>query len=83
MASVKNFVTIGRDMDTRSFQRTFSGRITRKRWEILRRFARNFSAPIKRCHHEHDCCGCLHSQSMTVDYKYNQVVLTATQSFNY
>lgn len=61
--------------DTEVYQRKFSGRLTKKRYKILDIYTRKNSWR-QRCHHEHDCCGCIFKQSMYFQYAQNQVTIT-------
>lgn len=82
--STKKFIPINCDIDYREYERTFSGRMTKKRWQIIDRFCRLQSyRPTYRCGHEWDCCGCFCGQNMSFTYNRNQVVISFTQSFNY
>ena len=72
------------DYDYRCYERVFTGRMTKARWKIIDRFCRLHSfRPRYRCGHDWDCCGCFCGQSMSFEYKHNQVSITFTQSFNY
>lgn len=76
------FKPVERDMDEAIYERSFTGRMTKQRYKILDRLCRANSFR-RYCGHEYDCCGCLCSQSMSFEYKRNQVVITLTQNFNY
>jgi len=70
--------------DYNQYQRVFTGRMTKARWEIIHRFCRMHTFnPEYRCGHEWDCCGCFCGQRMSFKYSRNQTVITFTQSFNY
>lgn len=72
------------DFDRTVYVREFSGRMTKERYKKLSHICRYYSQPPKyRCGHDYDCCGCLCGQYMTFTYKYNQVVITLVQDFNY
>lgn len=78
----KKFIVVDGDFDYTTLQRTFTGRMTRLRWKIISDFCRKKSG-YQHCGHEWDCCGCMHSQSVSFDYKHNQVTVSISQSFNY
>lgn len=72
------------DFDYRQYQRIFTGRMTKARWQIIDRFCRMHTwSPEYRCGHDWDCCGCFCGQRMSFKYSHNQVVISFTQSFNY
>jgi len=79
---MRNFKVVDSDMDYKTYQRTFSGRLTKLRYKIIQRWVRVKSYRTY-CGHEWDCCGCLHSQNAHFKYERNQVTVTLTQSFNY
>lgn len=72
--------TSNSDYDHHEQTRTITGRITKKRYEIIRRYMKHynerFRAPYGRsergypytCGHDHDCCGCLCRASMYLDF---------------
>jgi hypothetical protein len=62
--------------------RVFTGRITKRRYKLIDSYCRNKSYSTH-CSHEWDCCGCLHNQSVSFSYSFNQVKIKITQSFNY
>lgn len=68
--------------DLRKYRREFTGKMTKRRWEIIDSYCRRNSFR-DHCGCEWDCCGCLCGQSMSFSYKYNQVRIGLTQSFNY
>lgn len=96
---MKRFQTMDRDFDYRLAQRVISGRLTPKRAAVIKKYAAKYnqshSAPYGvspngypySCGCEHDCCGCLCSDSMNVEYVGGgptpEVKLTIRQSFNY
>lgn len=61
---------------------SFSGRMTKLRWKILDRYCRNHSRSMW-CGCQHDCCGCISSTNMHLQYKHNLVTLTYTLNYNY
>lgn len=92
-SKMKNFKAIESDYDYNVSQRQFSGKLTKNRYKAINRYVRKINnthiygtSPngyAYRCGCEHDCCGCLSSQSLEFTYKYNQVVLTFIQTYNY
>lgn len=78
----KRFYPSECDIDYRVYSRVFAGRMTKGRWKILDSYCRKYSY-TSHCHHEYDCCGCLHSQSLTFSYTRYQVVVTLIHHFNY
>jgi hypothetical protein len=61
----KKFVaTEDADIDYRTCQRTFSGRMTRARYKLIHRYCRRNSFSTH-CGHEWDCCGCLCRQRLS------------------
>lgn len=72
------------EMDYRVYYRTFSGRMTKKRYQLIRRICRFYSRSFRySCGHDWDCCGCLCGHSMTFTYKHNQVKIRISYSYNY
>lgn len=69
------------DFDARIAEKTFLGRLTKKRYQLIlnfvKRFNHNHSAPYGRseagyayrCGCEHDCCGCLTSEYIDIELK--------------
>lgn len=80
-------------------KRILSGKITKKRRKILEHIVRSFNKEYEapygysrngyayRCGCIHDCCGCLVSKGMSVEFKNlgnNQMaILTISESYNY
>ena len=79
---LKKFVEVSGDYDYKIYSRSFSGKMTKKRYKQLYHFCR-LNSYSQHCHHEWDCCGCLHNQTLSFTYKHNQAIITLTQSFNY
>lgn len=78
------FIPVESDFDYRTYERTFSGRMTKARWKIIDSFCRAHSYhPRYRCGHDYDCCGCFCGQGMKFTYKHNQITVGFSQSFNY
>jgi hypothetical protein len=72
------------EFDRAIYERTFSGRLTKKRYKAISRWCRIASMrPYYRCGHDYDCCGCMCGQYAEFDYNRNQVTVTLVQSFNY
>lgn len=72
------------DFDYRKYTRTFSGKMTKKRYKMLDRYCRLHSrSPRYRCGHDYDCCGCLCGQYMTFTYRYNAVTIHLQHTYNY
>lgn len=70
------------DIDYKTYEYSFSGRMTKLRWKLLDRYVRKHNLRTH-CHHEYDCCGCVSSTYMDIDYGKNLVKLTYTINFNY
>jgi hypothetical protein len=91
----------GSDYDYQIEQRVITGRLTPKRYKCLTKYVRAFNRKVAfpygispngyaySCGCEHDCCGCLCSERMEIEFKkeFNsenfKVILTHSQSFNY
>jgi hypothetical protein len=83
------------DIDSVVYTRFLSGRITKKRFEIIKRFVKTYnhamSAPYGvspngyayRCGHDWDCCGCLTSTSITMSAAKNEILLVLQSNYNY
>lgn len=97
---MRNFKSIDEpddDFAVQKSQRVIVGQLTKKRYLRIKRYAkahtntapygRSESGHAYRCGHDYDCCGCLCSERMYVDYKPHwkghKVTLTFVQSFNY
>lgn len=78
----QRFTLLEGDMDYRTYERVITGRITKSRWKIISKLARRLSNSFH-CGCPHDCCGCLSSQYIDVNYQNGETRLTLTQSFNY
>ena len=94
------FTLIGDEDGYGSYEsiRRISGRVTKQRRKMIEKIVRNFNhrwdAPYGvspngyayRCGHEHDCCGCLSSKWMSVEFKSlgksHVAVLTMYESYN-
>ena len=101
MAQVKEhkFKITDGEFDRCETQRVVSGRITKKRRKaiehIVRSFNKKWDAPYGysrngyayRCGCIHDCCGCLVSKGMSVEFKKlgnnHMAILTIGESYNY
>jgi hypothetical protein len=83
------------DLDSLVLTRFLSGRITKKRFEIIKRYVKTYnhamSAPYGispngyayTCGCEYDCCGCLISTSVTMSAAKNEILLVLQSNFNY
>lgn len=81
--NMKNFQICGGDIDHTIYDRIITGRLTRRRYEIIMRYARIKSRRLGNCGHEWDCCGCLHATYMDVKFIGSMIYLQYTQHFNY
>ena len=87
------------EFDSYESQRTISGKMTKKRRKLIEHIVRSFNkendAPYGysrngyayRCGCLHDCCGCLVSKGMSLEFKnlgnHQIAVLTISASYNY
>jgi len=69
-------------IDSQKWERTFSGRLTKARYKLIKRYCSKHTKNYQ-CGHVHDCCGCMYSQHMTFTYKQNQVSIIVTRYYNY
>jgi hypothetical protein len=76
-------IVYGQRPERRVMVREFSGRMTKKRWKRLQRWARINTKDHGHCGHEHDCCGCMYKVEASVSYKFNQVTITLIGHYNY
>jgi hypothetical protein len=97
MRKFKYTETNGHDYCVKS--RTMTGRLTQKRYEILRRYVRKYNRDNSAlygvspngyaytCGCERDCCGCLTRTRMDVDFqnfgRYAIITLFVSESYNY
>lgn len=70
-------------IERKVYIRSFSGRMTKTRWNIIMRYCRKRSFSNYECGCSYDCCGHLCEQRLELSYKHNQVVIRATRLFNY
>lgn len=70
------------DFARRTYERSFSGKLTKQRYKLIDRICRKNTINAD-CDCEHDCCGHLVNQRMTFEYKQNQVVISLVRVFNY
>lgn len=64
--------------------RIISGRLTPRRWKVIKRWERIYNQKIEYCGHAHDCCGCICGQSASVSFgEAGEVVLQYNQYRNY
>lgn len=66
----------------RKFERVFSGRMTKRRLEIIDSFCRRHTYDIP-VYSDRDCTGKLCGKAMRFEYKHNQVVIRLTMSYDY
>lgn len=81
---MRKFEIVEGDMDRVISERTITGRMTPKRFKILHRYARVNSPNSSelRCHHEHDCCGCVCDRSMELSATHTGATLKLTICYN-
>jgi hypothetical protein len=77
------FNLIDGDMDYRTYEHIINGRMTKLRYKILSRYARKKSWRDSGCGHEWDCCGCMTSEYMSLNYIDGVWRITISQNFNY
>jgi len=92
---MKNFKVLDCDFDFTVVQRVIEGRLTKKRYEIVKKFIRGKNNSFKypygtspngysySCGCSHDCCGCLCSEGIKAEFTKDKIVITHSQSFNY
>jgi len=74
----------GSEYDYRLYERILIGRLTKERYKAIDRYCRMYYIEVQHhCGHEWDCCGCFCGQSLSFTHKYNQTIITLSQSFNY
>jgi len=83
------------DLDSVVFTRFLSGRITKKRYEIIKSYCKRYnrinSAPYGVspngyaycCGCEFDCCGCIISTSITMSAAKDEILLVLQSNYNY
>ena len=78
------------DYDRYVSSRTIVGRVTPQRVGRIQSFIDAFNDENRypygqgySCGHTHDCCGCLVSESMSMDVIDNSITIYHNQSFNY
>lgn len=96
----EKFKTQGSDFDQAVSERELVGALTKNRYKILMRIVKNYnhnnSTPYGispngyayRCGCEHDCCGCLYSTKMSIDFNQQtyplfKVTISVVSSYNY
>ena len=82
MSNKKGFLAISGDMDYTTYQKTFEGRITKKRYKVLDRWVRS-NRQKYRCSHDWDCCGCLIGVSADLIVSKNKAEILVSYSYNY
>lgn len=97
---MRNFKPSETDLDAEVEVRTFAGKLSTTRYKKIKKFVSRFNADTRapygvspggypyRCGCEHDCCGCLVSERMSVEFnrlgKNNiEVKLIHSKSYNY
>lgn len=76
-------VYIGDD-DAETYQRVFSGRLTKGRYKALQRYCKSRTrSGFGYCGHDWDCCGCVCRTEMELAYKHNLVTLTYIEHRNF
>lgn len=81
---MKNFQIFGGDIDHTIYDRVITGRLTRKRYKTIMRYARMRSRSLGHCGHEWDCCGCVSATYMNVDFtELDTVYIQYTVNYNY
>lgn len=70
------------EYDYKKFERSFSGRMTKKRWQLINSFCRRMTYRVRVCS-DYDCTGRFCGQSMEFEYKHNQVVVRLNMSYDY
>lgn len=70
------------DYDYRKFERSFSGRMTKRRWQIINSYCRRNSY---RNHiaSDYDCTGQLCGHYMDFTYHHNQIVISLSKPYDY
>ena len=61
------------DIDYREFSRAMYGRLTPRRVGVVMDYVSRFNSEAGgsfRCHHDHDCCGCLTGASMSFEVRH-------------
>lgn len=81
---MKNFKRVSSDMDCQVMEKTINCvRLTRRRMKLILAYCRTHTKRWGNCGHEWDCCGCVSSTSMEIEYNYPFIILTYTVQFNY
>jgi hypothetical protein len=70
------------DFAYRKFERVFSGRMTKRRWQIISSFCRKHSYR-PRVYSDYDCTGALCGHYMEFTYTRNQVSVQLAMSYDY
>jgi len=83
------------DLDKTKFVRVIEGRITRKRYKLIKRFVRKYNIDNRypygvsekgyayRCGCEHDCCGHLVRTEMFATFGNNKTTIELISNYNY
>jgi hypothetical protein len=92
---MKNFKIVLNEVDYTLAERKIEGRLTKKRWEIIRNYVKRYNynneSPYGvspngysyNCGCEHDCCGCLSKRYLQMLNNTNKVVLQLFVHYNY
>jgi len=82
MSNKNRFKLIDSDIDSKTWEYSFSAKLTKGSYKRLARYCRKNTTGIN-CGHSHDCCGCLCEVRTTFTYHANQVVITHKRLYNY
>lgn len=69
--------------DSITTKRAIHGRVTPRRWEIIKLHAKRSNVGRIHCGCSHDCCGHLCSQYSEVTFCNGSIILETQQNFNY
>ena len=73
---------IDKDLDHCTLQRSFSGKLTHQRQQIVKQYCES-NTFNEHCGCEHDCCGHHIGQNMSFTYSKNQLNIQVTHFYNY
>ena len=95
MVNYKRWSLVTDEIDAQTYTRFLSGRITKRRFQTVLRYARlinyHLSAPYGisprgyaySCGCSHDCCGCLCSARLSMSYCGDEILLVLQLNYNY
>jgi hypothetical protein len=95
MKTTKKWKLIDGDYDLSIEQRVISGRMTIKRYEVIRNFVKKYNREWRypygispngyayNCGCSHDCCGHISSSRMSISFNEGNVLIKKTISYNY